>query len=57
MAGRRANGEQYLQSLPVSDFVAFVGRDSREAWTERVWQPEVRINGTNEGCVHAAPAR
>jgi len=42
----RASGEQYIQTLTVNDFVSFVGRDTRAPWTERAWNPEVRINGT-----------
>ncbi len=42
----RASGEQYVQSLSVSDFVGFIGRDARATWTERAWNPEVRIEGT-----------
>ena len=42
----RASGEAYVQTLSVSDFVGFIGRDARAAWIERAWNPEVRIEGT-----------
>jgi hypothetical protein len=42
----RPSGEAVMQVLTVSDFVAFVGRDARARWTERAWDPEVRVSGT-----------
>ena len=41
----RGSGERVVQTLSVDDFVAFVGRDPRR-WTERAFDPEVRIDGS-----------
>jgi hypothetical protein len=46
MRTRRSDGAAIVQSLPAADFIAFVLRDPRTPWIERLWQPEVRINGT-----------
>ncbi len=43
---QREGAPPYVQSLSVSDFVAFLGRDTRPHWTERLWSPEVMVNGT-----------
>jgi ketosteroid isomerase-like protein len=36
----------YVQHITWAQFAAFVARDQRPAWTERTWNPEVRISGT-----------
>ncbi|MEO5799366.1 MAG: nuclear transport factor 2 family protein [Gemmatimonadales bacterium] len=41
-----ARGETVVQSLSVDAFVGFVGRDPRPNWTERAWNPEMKIIGT-----------
>ncbi|MES2305671.1 MAG: nuclear transport factor 2 family protein [Gemmatimonadota bacterium] len=41
-----AKGETVVQSLSLDVWVAFIGRDKRPDWTERAWNPEVRITGT-----------
>lgn len=41
-----AGGGVRLQLLTAGDFIGFVGRDARPRWTERLWSPEVRIEGT-----------
>jgi hypothetical protein len=42
----RQNGEQVVQVLPWDRFGAFMASDTRAAWIERAWSPEVRIRGT-----------
>jgi hypothetical protein len=39
-------GPPRVQVLTADEFIAFVGRDARPDWTERAWDPEVRIEGT-----------
>lgn len=39
-------GGTRVQELTGEAFVAFMMRDSRPEWTERLWDPEVRITGT-----------
>lgn len=41
-----AGGTSRAQVLSADEFIAFVGRDGRPDWIERVWSPEVRIDGT-----------
>jgi hypothetical protein len=38
-------GTHTSRALSVNEFVAFVGRDTRAPWTERAWNPEVRVSG------------
>ena len=42
----RPDGTVVYQQLTIDEFVAFVGRDTRGAWVERAFHPEVRISGT-----------
>ena len=42
----RADGTVAYQRLTIDDFVAFLARDTRGAWVERAFHPEVRISGT-----------
>jgi len=43
---RSSGGENKVQELTAEGFAAFVMRDTRPAWTEQLWEPEVRIRGT-----------
>ena len=43
---QRAGGEGYLQVLSVNEFVAFIGRDPRPHWTERLWDAKIQVTGT-----------
>lgn len=43
---RPRHGGPVVQSLSIDQFVAFVAGDAREAWVERFWNPEVRVEGT-----------
>ncbi len=40
------DGGSVVQRLTAEEFAAFVGRDARGPWIERVFFPEVRITGT-----------
>jgi len=42
----RQSGEQVVQVLPWDRFATMAATDQRAAWTERAWNPEVRIRGT-----------
>ena len=42
----RQNGQVVLQNLTEQQFAEFVAGDQRGAWTERAFEPEVRIEGT-----------
>ena len=42
----RQDGTVVLQQLSVDEFVAFIGRDARDPWIERAFEPEVRVRGT-----------
>lgn len=42
----RQDGTSYVQQLTEQQFAEFVARDTRAAWTERAFNPEVRIEGT-----------
>ena len=42
----RASGDTVVQTLTEQEFAAFVARDARPEWTERLWEPEVRVAGT-----------
>lgn len=35
-----------VQLITVDEWVAYIARDARGEWIERVWDPEVRIDGT-----------
>lgn len=41
-----AKGDTVVQSLSLDAWVGFIGRDKRPNWTERAWNPEVKINGS-----------
>lgn len=41
-----AKGDTVVQSLSLDAWVGFIGRDKRPNWTERAWNPEVRITGS-----------
>jgi hypothetical protein len=43
---RPRDGGTVLQALTVPEFAAFMARDQRERWVERLHQPEVRIDNT-----------
>jgi hypothetical protein len=43
---RPREGKTVLQALTVEQFAAFMARDRRERWVERLHAPEVRIDGT-----------
>lgn len=43
---RRATGDTILQVLTVTQFADFIARDTRGPWIERLFDPEVRIEGT-----------
>jgi hypothetical protein len=40
------DGKVLVQTISVDQWVQFVGRDPRPDWTERAFEPEVRIEGT-----------
>lgn len=42
----RQTGDVVLQSITADEFVSFVARDTRAPWTERAFNPEVRVRGT-----------
>ncbi len=42
----RPTGETIMQSLTADQFAAFVARDTRAAWIERAWSPQVRVRGS-----------
>ena len=42
----RNGGPAHVQRLTAAEFAAFMARDQREAWTERAWNPQVRVSGT-----------
>ena len=42
----RPDGEMALQTLTADQFAAYVARDTRGPWIERMWNPQVRIEGT-----------
>ncbi|MFN8651345.1 MAG: nuclear transport factor 2 family protein [Gemmatimonadales bacterium] len=42
----RADGSQVLQVISADQFIQFVAKDQRADWTERAFDPEVRIEGT-----------
>lgn len=46
MRVRRATGDTILQVLTVTQFADFIARDTRGPWVERLFDPEVRIEGT-----------
>ncbi len=47
MRTRAGDSVPFFQELTVEQFARFVGRDSlRGPWIERLWEPEVRIEGT-----------
>jgi hypothetical protein len=35
-----------VQTVTVDQFVSFLAGDRRERWVERLWDPEVRVDGT-----------
>ena len=35
-----------MQRITAAEFAAFVARDKRAAWTERAFNPQVRVSGT-----------
>lgn len=46
MRVRRATGDTLVQVLTVDQFADFIARDTRAPWIERLFDPEVRIEGT-----------
>lgn len=42
----RADGSPVLQAISADQFIQFVAKDQRPEWTERAFDPEVRIEGT-----------
>ena len=36
----------HVQRITAVEFAAFVARDQRPQWTERAWNPQVRVSGT-----------
>lgn len=42
----RQDGTAYVQQITELQFAEFVMRDTRASWTERAFEPEVRIEGT-----------
>ena len=42
----RQSGQVATQVLTEAQFADFVARDTRASWTERLFEPEVRLDGT-----------
>jgi hypothetical protein len=36
----------HVQRITWTEFAAFIARDQRPQWTERAWNPQVRVSGT-----------
>ena len=43
---RASDGQEVVQNLTAREFIAFILRDARAQWTERAFDPEVRIDGS-----------
>jgi hypothetical protein len=46
MRAGRDGAAPIVQVLSASDFVKFMGSDTRGPWIERAWDPQVRVSGT-----------